>query len=172
MRRKAVGASDETSNKVLGSEHPPTLIRVQADGRGGKAFCASNSDIQYSTWAWAPRHPDQQSQPGIYLIESTMDRGRKAGRASGGDIHPITLIFSAGQLAKRVAIPTFFFGRRIWAGGQAEQKKKRRGITMAMREKAFWRFWSWFLFFWWQHFPAVTSISLYVHRLATCLLRY
>jgi hypothetical protein len=57
-------------------------------------------------------------------MESTMDRGGKAGCASGGDIHPTTLIFSAGQLAKRVAIPTFFLDVVSEQVARSNRKKK------------------------------------------------
>jgi len=55
-----------------------------------------------------------------------MDRGRKAGCTSGGDIHPTTLIFSAGQLAKRAAIPTSFLDVVSEQVARPNRKKKKK----------------------------------------------
>jgi len=104
-----------------------------------------------------------------------MDRGRKAGCTSGGDIHPTTLIFSAGQLAKRAAIPTSFLDVvSEQVARPNRKKKKRRGIMMVMREKAFLAFLVLVLIISFSLVAALPCghISLYVHRLATCLLRY
>jgi len=175
MRRKAVCASDETSNKVLGSEHPPALIRVQADGRGGKAFCASNGEhpIQYLGLSTQTPWP---AKPTWHLPNRINDGQRQKSWMYKWWRHSSYYFdLLGGSTCQESGDTNFLFGRRNWAGGQAEKKKKkRRGIMMVMREKAFLAFLVLVLIISFSLVAALPCghISLYVHRLATCLLRY
>jgi len=126
MRRKAVCASDETSNKVLGSEHPSALIRVQADGRGGKAFCASNGEhpIQYLGLSTQTPWP---AKPTWHLPNRINDGQRQKSWMYKWWRHSSYYFdLLGGSTCQESGDTNFLFGRRIWAGGQAEQKKKKK----------------------------------------------
>ena len=75
------------------------------------------------------------------------------------------LIFSAGQLAKRVAIPTFFLDVVSEQVARPNRKKKKRNFMIVLREKVFLAFLALVLIISFSLVAALPCghISLYVH---------
>jgi len=110
------------------------------------------------------------AKPTWNLPNGINDRGGKAGCASGGDIHPTTLIFSAGQLAKRVAIPTFFLDAVSEQVARPNRKKKKRSYDGNVGKGVFGVSGVFVLIISFSLVAALPCghISLYVHRMAMC----